>query len=105
MNEHQWRFLRDVAMLIQYAERMGFALTLGRGYASEAANRADGGTENSNHRRRLAIDLNLFIDGEYMTNSDAHAPLGEYWKSLDPLNRWGGDFTRVKDGNHYERHV
>ena len=53
---------------------------------------------NSNHYIRLAIDLNLFKDGEYLQDTTAHKPFGEYWESLDPLCRWGG---RYKDGNHY----
>lgn len=52
------------------------------------------------HERRLAIDLNLFIRGEYQTDSGRYARLGTYWKGLNPLNRWGGDFNRP-DGNHF----
>jgi hypothetical protein len=46
------------------------------------------------------VDLNLFIDGKYMTDSASYKPLGDYWKTLDPLCRWGGDFKRP-DGNHF----
>jgi hypothetical protein len=46
------------------------------------------------------VDFNLFVAGVYMTNSGAYKPIGEYWKSLNPLNRWGGDFTKP-DGNHF----
>ena len=55
---------------------------------------------NSVHKQRLAIDLNLFKGGVYQTSTEAHKPLGEYWKSLHPLCRWGGDFS-TPDGNHY----
>lgn len=53
---------------------------------------------NSNHYIRLAIDLNLFKDGVYLTDTMAHQPFGEFWESLYPLCKWGG---RFKDGNHY----
>lgn len=57
--------------------------------------------KDSKHYDKLGGDLNLFINGEYKIDSEAHRPLGNYWKSLNKDNRWGGDFT-VKDGNHYE---
>jgi len=61
---------------------------------------------NSNHYIRLAIDLNLFKDGEYLQDTMAHKPFGEYWESLHPLCRWGGRINpKTKksygDGNHY----
>ena len=95
----QSEFLVCVADLILWAQAEGFDLTGGDLWRSpeECIRR---GFAESIHGERLAIDLNLFIDGEYMTDSAAHAPLGEYWKSLHPLARWGGDF-RKPDGNHY----
>lgn len=54
--------------------------------------------KNSNHYIRLAVDLNLFRDGEYLITTEDHKPLGEYWESLHTLCRWGGRFN---DGNHY----
>jgi len=57
------------------------------------------GRRHSAHKQRLAIDLNLFLDGEYLTTTEAHRPFGEYWVSLDAENHvWGGEFD---DGNHY----
>lgn len=53
------------------------------------------------HGNKLALDLDLFINGEYQGTSEAHRPLGEYWKTLHPLARWGGDFQPRPDGNHY----
>lgn len=50
------------------------------------------------HQDRLAMDVNLFRDGVYLSDTESHKPLGEYWESLHPLARWGGKF---KDGNHY----
>ena len=47
-------------------------------------------------KQRLAIDLNLFRDGKYLTLTSDHAPLGAYWQRLG--GTWGGDFN---DGNHY----
>jgi hypothetical protein len=52
------------------------------------------------HYTRLAIDLNLFIRGVYITRSDdmAWIDLGSFWKGLDPSCSWGGDFG---DANHF----
>jgi len=59
------------------------------------------GIINSKHLEALAADIDLYKDGVYLADTESHRPLGEYWKRLDSLNRWGGDFKRV-DGNHYE---
>lgn len=104
LGEKQRRFTECVGKLIQWAYANGFELTFGDAYRSpeQAAANAKAGTgiANSVHTQRLAVDFNLFIDGVYQTETAAHKPLGDYWKSLDPDARWGGDFKRP-DGNHY----
>ncbi len=108
LSDHQWEFIKDVARLIGWADSNGYKLTGAELYRTpeQAALNAKKGTgiADSLHTKRLAVDFNLFIDGKYQTDSMAHKPLGDYWKSLSPLNRWGGDFSRP-DGNHYERNV
>lgn len=103
-------FTRYVGMLIAWAYKHGYELTFGDAYRSAeqaAVNSASGkGISNSLHCRRLAVDFNLFIDGVYQTHSEAYKPLGDYWKALDPLARWGGDFKDKRgkpkpDGNHF----
>lgn len=59
------------------------------------------GISHSLHTERLAIDLQLFIGGIYQEDTDAYRELGEYWKSLDPQCRWGGDIAQRPDGNHF----
>lgn len=51
------------------------------------------------HYIRLAQDLNLFVDGKYISDGDhpAWKAIGEKWESLHPLARWGG---RFQDANH-----
>lgn len=52
------------------------------------------------HYSRLAIDLNLFVGGDYV-KSGSHPvwhELGGVWEALDPLCRWGGRFG---DANHF----
>lgn len=104
LGEKQRLFTRLVAQLIHYAYASGFELTFGevlRRPAVAVANAAAGtGIANSLHRLSLAVDFNLFKSGVYLTDSETHRSLGDYWKTLDPLCRWGGDFAS-KDGNHY----
>lgn len=61
-------------------------------------NNTGSGIRFSLHELLLALDLNLFKDGEYLSSSEDHQFLGEYWESLHPLCRWGGKWG---DGNHY----
>lgn len=91
----QTEFSVSVARLILRAYQLGYQITLGDAYRDP---RTTYGHPNSVHRKRLAIDLNLFKDGVYLTNTEDHRILGEWWKSQHPLARWGGDF---EDGNHY----
>lgn len=93
LRKQQSIFVVMLGKLIRFATENGYELTLGDAFASS------GHKEDSFHYRRLAIDLNLFKDGEYLKDSEDHRPLGEYWKSIG--GSWGGDFSNVKDGNHY----
>ena len=56
------------------------------------------GSFRSLHPDRLAVDLNLFKDGVWLTKTEDHRVLGEFWESLGADHRWGGRFG---DGNHY----
>lgn len=56
------------------------------------------------HRDRLAIDLNLFLNGTYLRNSEAYRPLGEWWQKQsrppDIICVWGGSWSD-QDGTHF----
>jgi len=106
----QMQFSVDAARLILKAAELGYGVTLGEAYRTpEQAliNAQNGtGTANSLHPDRLAIDLNLFRDGRYITGSEGHRELAAWWKSLGPSHRAGIDFKdrygRPKpDPNHY----
>ncbi len=105
LGEQQRLFTKLVAQLIDWAYRQpGMQLTFGEAYRTPeqaAWNAAHGkGIAASLHISRLAIDLNVFIGGEYHTDVRAYSTLGEYWKGLHPLCRWGGDF-KSGDANHF----
>lgn len=105
LGQRQRRFLPLVAKLIDFAYAQGYELTEGEGYRTpeQAALNAQHGSgiANSLHTLRLAVDLQLFKDGNYLTDSEAYRPLGEFWKTLDPDCAWGGDFKTRPDGNHF----
>lgn len=95
LSERQIKFTKMVALLVQYADFIGYKLTYGDTYSKKEFGVH---SYNSKHFDRLAVDFNLFIDGVYQTSTEAHKPLGDFWKFLG--GTWGGDFKN-KDGNHY----
>jgi hypothetical protein len=94
LREKQSLFARLLANLVVAAFDMGYEVTFGDVFATT------GHMADSLHGKRLAADLNLFKDGKYLETTEAHKPLGEVWKRMHPLCRWGGDFKNP-DGNHY----
>lgn len=46
------------------------------------------------HGLKLAVDLNVFRNGDWAEKFD-YMMLARYWKTLDPENRWGGDFSKA----------
>ena len=104
LRTRQSLFVSLVAQMIQYVESQGYELTFGEAWrpewvAREYARRRVG-IVNTLHAERLAIDINLFKNGEYLTKTEDYAWLGEWWKNLHPDNRWGGDI-KMRDGNHF----
>jgi len=108
LRQDQSRFLKMLALLILRADLLGFELTGGDFYTQIKEMKCpkcegmiripDGHSRNSFHRKRLAFDINLFRDGKYLTETEDHRPLGEFWKSIG--GSWGGNFFKP-DGNHY----
>jgi hypothetical protein len=119
LREHQEVFSRNVVILLdEIIKTPGYSVTGGEWWRSETqawiyslpfgselyAISPDGkkheyeklvgglGSSRSLHRSRLAIDLNIFFNGAWMTDHATYSHFGETWKSLHPLNRWGGDY-------------
>lgn len=90
----QQEFAKMIPRLIDKAYELRFRVTLGDAYRDP---RCPYGSRSSRHKSRLAIDLNLFKDNEYLRNTEDHRPLGEWWEEQGGI--WGG---RFRDGNHYE---
>lgn len=102
LSSRQQIFAQNVGHLLEYIKCEGYECTLGEALRTpemaELYAKQGKGIRNSLHCKRLAIDLNLFKDGVYLPDTEDYRAFGEYWESLDPLNRWGG---RFKDGGHF----
>tara|TARA_R100000655_G_scaffold55991_4_gene94151 strand:- start:53 stop:388 length:336 start_codon:yes stop_codon:yes gene_type:complete len=101
LGQKQRKFTRMIADLICFAYSQGYELTFGDAYRDPRVHGHVGqkksySSANSLHKERLAVDFNLFKNGQYLTSTEDHRPLGEYWESIG--GSWGGRFN---DGNHY----
>lgn len=101
LGQKQRRFFHMLISLFQKVEELGFEATIGDGYRDPRVFGVVGelkgyGKAKSNHKQRLAIDINLFKDGKYLQSTEDHRELGEWWESQGGV--WGGRFN---DGNHY----
>lgn len=101
--ELQFEFARLMPKLLSKVFLLGFECTLGDAFRDPRVHGALGvklgyGHRNSAHKNKLAIDINLFKDGKFLGDTEAHRTLGEWWEKQHPLARWGGRFA---DGNHY----
>jgi hypothetical protein len=127
LDQKQRRFPLMIATLIQWAYSQGYEITFGEAYrsdeqseinalggaraevadliaakfpdlAAKIRNNVGSGIRTSLHGERLAIDLNLFINGTYQQSTEAYRPLGQQWEQLG--GTWGGRFASP-DGNHF----
>lgn len=103
LGEQQRLFAKMVPRLLDYIHSKGYECTLGDAYRDprvfgELGESQGYGHPKSAHKRRLAIDINLFKDGVYLDKTEHHRIFGTWWKRQHKLCRWGGDF---QDGNHY----
>lgn len=131
LGQHQRIFSFHIAKLIIYAYENGYELSLGEAHRTRSQiilnyfgyevvqggvlglslkkSRRLSKTLFSVHEDRLAVDFNFFIDQKLTYSFQDVKCLGDYWESLDPLNRWGGDFNKngIEDGfvdtPHFER--
>lgn len=126
LGQKQRLFTRMVSQLIRWAYDNGYELTLGEAkrtdeqaeinalgedgrarlvrhiqsqfplLAEKIGNNTGSGIRNSLHEVSLAIDLNLFRNEVYLSRTEDHRRMGEFWESIG--GTWGGRFG---DGNHY----
>ena len=104
LGKKQELFARLMWRLLQHIEEAGYQVRLGETWRSKAAAednaRRGVGIVNSVHRLKLAVDINLFKDGKYLTSTEDHQAFGAWWEDQGEFCRWGGRF-RNRDPGHY----
>ena len=103
----QREFSRHIVYLKMHMLAMGYEFTEGDSFRDSRVHGVWGKKTSyshpeSLHKVRLAVDINLFKNKVYLTETSDHKDFGDYWCALHPNNVWGGDFEK-KDGNHYQR--
>ena len=105
LSEKQQLFTKNIARLILFAESIGYGLSFGHAWRSPEEQQRlfrEGVTKtlNSIQLCRLAVDLNVFENGQLCLEWGQIKELGDYWEKLHPNNRWGGDWNGndLKDG-------
>jgi hypothetical protein len=93
LRKKQSKFLKMWALLILYADTLGYETTPGHLLRCEDCKV---GHKRSLHKLKLAGDLNLFKDDILLSSTADHEPLGLFWESMG--GSWGG---RFRDGGHY----
>lgn len=104
--QKQFIFCALSARLIDKAREMGYNCKYGETLRSkeEAARLAKlgKGIKTSLHISSLAVDLLLFRNGIYLTETESYRQLGTWWEMQDAGKNfechWGGHFG---DGNHF----
>ncbi len=98
----QSKFVQMIADFIEFVTLEGYELSFGDAYRDPRVFGKEGekkgyGHKSSYHKRRLAVDFNLFVDGEYMSGGcPEYTEIGKYWESIG--GTWGGRFN---DHNHF----
>lgn len=113
MVDKQFEFTIDLGRLLLYvanqlsieAARAGDKVQITMGDVYEDQTRPEScwvHMPGSLHSLRLAADVNLFVNGEYITGRNQYfSRMGDFWENLRPgENFWGGRFG---DYNHFSR--
>ena len=115
----QAEFLLDIGILVKWVtEELGWIVTGGELWRPVEMQQiyvktGRSKTLKSSHLDRLAQDLNFFDQsGNVICSVEKLAPIGMKWESLNPKNRWGGNFDKdwskpdnFKDAPHFERRL
>jgi hypothetical protein len=100
----QSKFSGMVANLIQFAQELGYQVTLGEAWRTkeqaEIYAKQGKGIKASKHCQRLAIDLNFFRGGVLVLGKENLETFGLHWEALGGI--WGGRFKRYDDSGHFE---
>ena len=107
LSTRQIKFTNNIALLIEYCRVNEISLTFGDAYRPQVLQEIyfkekKTKTLNSKHGMRLAVDFNFFINGKLIYDKDKLQHVGDYWESLDSINKWGGNFSSFIDTPHFQ---
>lgn len=113
--EHQQVFTKHFTMLVMKALELEFKTVIAEVQRPVEMQKIYVQTKRSMtmksmHLQKCAGDLVMVKDGKICSREDVK-PLGDYWESLDPLNRWGGSWRGLVEAGkssfidtpHFER--
>ena len=102
LGEKQRLFAGLVGKLLVHIYEQGYEVSLDWAYrppeVAEYYAKLGVGIRSSLHTLKLAVDLNLFKNSQWLRATQDHQIFGEWWEQQHELCRWGGRFG---DGNHY----
>ena len=105
LSEKQRLFAKTLNQFQSWMLKNGYEYTLGDAYRDprvfgKFGERKGYGQAGSLHKMRLAQDINLFINDQYIYDGDHpdYQKIGEKWESMNELCAWGGRFS---DSNHF----
>lgn len=110
LRDEQVFFVNNIMQLISHAQELEFEVTFGEAYRTPEQQEiyfrtGKTKTMDSYHLKRLAIDLNFFKDGKYLTAKEDLQELGDYWEGLSESNSWGGNWKSFVDTPHFQKGV
>jgi hypothetical protein len=114
LSQEQRIFAQDVKRLLDYIYDMDYSVSFGEAYRTQEQaewyEQKGLGIADSQHCKRLAIDLNIFDKkGSLLNKASDYTKFGCFWENLDAANRWGGRFNGKFgpscDAQHFERHA
>jgi peptidoglycan L-alanyl-D-glutamate endopeptidase CwlK len=100
LSDEQFEFAKDVSLLFQHLIKGEYKFTIGdvqRSEEQQVLNYKMGlsKTMRSQHLKKLAIDLNIFINGKLTYDKAKLQSIGDYWERLNSKNEWGGNWHFV----------
>lgn len=108
LRHEQSAFAKDVNNLLTYIHSAGWEISFGEVLRTPEqqdlyVKSGKSMSTKSNHLLKCAIDMNFFLNGELKTSKQDLQKFGDYWESLHPKNRWGGNWKSFQDCPHFER--
>ncbi|AQW84183.1 putative cysteine peptidase, peptidase M15 family [Campylobacter pinnipediorum subsp. pinnipediorum] len=108
LGKEQEDFTKDLNKLLTYLHNNNYNVRCGELFRTQEQQeiyyqRKLTKTKNSYHTKKLAIDLFIFKDNQWLKTKEQLQLIGDYWESLSNINKWGGNYNSFIDCVHFER--